>query len=149
MSGDGRSGSASQALAEACAAGLLAKDAASRHLGLTLESVGPGAACVSVTVEPQMLNGLDVCHGGFIFALADTAMAYASNSRNRPALAQTCQVTFLAPARGGDRLTATARETAAAGRTGIHDVEVCNQDGKLLAVFRGQTRTVEGEIVTE
>lgn len=138
-----------QALTEAVAASLMANDAASGHLGLTLDDVSPGAAAMSMTVEPPMLNGLGVCHGGFIFALADTAMAYASNSRNRPALAQTCQVTFLAPARGGDRLTAAAAETATAGRTGIYDVEVRNQDGTLLAVFRGQTRTIEGEIVPQ
>lgn len=136
-----------KALAEAIATALMANDAASGYLGLTLEAVAPGAATMSMTVESELLNGLDVCHGGFIFSLADTAMAYASNAHNRPALAQSCQVSFLAPARRGDRLTAQAKETATAGRTGIYDVEVRNQDGRLIAVFRGQTRTVQGEIV--
>lgn len=136
-----------QELAEAVAARLRPRDAAAGHIGLELQAVAPGAATVAMTVAPHLLNGLDVCHGGFIFALADTAMAYASNARNRPALAQSCQVTFLAPARPGDRLTATATETAQAGRTGIYDVAVRNQDGALIAIFRGQTRTVEGEIV--
>ena len=138
-----------QELAEASAAKLNQRDKAAGHIGLAVEAVAPGAATIAMTVHQDLLNGLDVCHGGFIFALADTAMAYASNSRNRPALAQTCQVTFLLPAKLGDRLTAIARETATAGRTGVYDVDVRNQDGSLIAVFRGQTRTIKGEIVSQ
>ncbi|MCA8927585.1 MAG: hydroxyphenylacetyl-CoA thioesterase PaaI [Alphaproteobacteria bacterium] len=143
------SGRSPQELAEAVAARLRDRDPASGHIGLALVSVGPGTATIAMTVEPHLANGLNVCHGGYIFTLADTAMAYASNASNRPALAQAAHVTFLAPGLVGDRLTAVATETAQAGRNGVYDVEVRNQDGKQIAVFRGQTRTVQGEILTE
>ncbi|HKK29215.1 MAG TPA: hydroxyphenylacetyl-CoA thioesterase PaaI [Alphaproteobacteria bacterium] len=136
-----------QVIAEAVAEALGARDRASRHVGIEIEAVGDGTAAASMVVHENLLNGLEVVHGGYIFTLADTAMAYASNSCNQPALAQTCQVTFLAPGRAGDRLTATAREAGKAGRTGIYDVEVRNQDGLMIALFRGQTRTISGRIV--
>ena len=100
-------------------------------------------------MEDHLVNGLEVCHGGYIFSLADTAMAFASNSANIPNLAQSAQITFLAPARLGDRLTAIATETARAGRNGIYDVAVRNQTGVLIAVFRGQTRAIKGEVAPQ
>ena len=128
-----------QELAERAAAAMLANDRASRHIGIALEEVSPGAATLGMTVADHHLNGLDVCHGGYIFSLADTAMAFASNSYNTPALAQIAQVSFLAPARLGDRLTAIATEAARPGRTGVYDVEVRNQAGAQIALFRGHS----------
>jgi acyl-CoA thioesterase len=133
-----------QTAAEAAAAAMFAADGASREMGMSLDFAGPGAAHLSMTVRPDMIQGLRVCHGGYIFALADSAMAFASNTESEPALAQTCQVTYLAPAKEGDRLTARAQEVTIAGRTKIYDVEVTDQTGRKIAVFRGQTRTVRG-----
>lgn len=133
---------------QAIAAAISEKDRASRLIGIALNSLEVGAAELSMTVCEDHLNGLDVCHGGFIFSLADTAMAFASNSYGHPALAQMAQVTFLAPGRLGDCLTAKATEVALAGRTGIYDIAVRNQDGEMIAVFRGQTRRVKGKSVT-
>ena len=99
-------------------------DAASQGLGMVLEDVGPGMARMSMTVEPRMLNGHGMCHGGFIFALADSAFAFACNSRGPAAVAQTCTITFLtAGPQLGDRLVATARELAVAGRSSLYDVQ--------------------------
>jgi len=135
-----------QATAEAAAAAMSANDCASKHIGIELERIGPGKARMGMTVMAHLVNGLDVCHGGYIFSLADTAMAFASNSHNKPALAQSASITFLTPGRLGDRLTAVANELTVAGRTGVYDVEVRNQEGTLVAVFRGQTRTVQGQV---
>ena len=117
-------------------------DQASQGLGMVLEHVAPGQARLAMTVEPRMLNGHGLCHGGFIFALADSAFAFACNSHGPAAVAQTCTVTFLRPAREGDRLTATAAELAIAGRSGLYDVHVTGPAGP-IAEFRGQSRQVE------
>jgi acyl-CoA thioesterase len=94
-----------------------------------------------------MLNGHATCHGGLIFTLADTAFAYACNASNRATLALTCHVTFIAPARAGDVLHASAREQSRTGRTGVYDVEVRRADGAIVALFRGQAYEVRGAIV--
>ncbi|MGY9054403.1 MAG: hydroxyphenylacetyl-CoA thioesterase PaaI [Alphaproteobacteria bacterium] len=135
-----------QQIADAASGVMLATDRASKHIGMAIDLVEPGRAITSITVEDHLVNGLEVCHGGYIFSLADTAMAFASNSYNNPALAQSAQITFLAPGKPGDRLTATASCAAQAGRTGIWDVDVRNQDGVQIAVFRGQTRVIPGKI---
>ena len=116
-------------------------DAASRGLGMNLEDMGPGQARMAMTVEPRMLNGHGTCHGGFIFALADSAFAFACNSRGQQTVAQTCTITYLRPAHAGERLVATARELALAGRSGLYDVQVAGQGG-VVAEFRGQSRAV-------
>ena len=128
-------------LAEHAAATMWAADAASQGLGMALEDVGPGQARMAMTIEPRMLNGLGACHGGFIFALADSAFAFACNSRGHQAVAQTCTITYLRPARGGERLVATARELALAGRSALYDVQVAGPAG-IVAEFRGQSRQV-------
>jgi acyl-CoA thioesterase len=133
-----------QQLAEAAAAAMWAEDRASQGLGMRLDAVGPGTATLSMTVRPDMVNGLDLCHGGFIFALADSTFAFACNSHNQRAVAQIASITFVAPARGGDRLTARATEVAAFGRSGIYDIRVTDQAGRLIAEFRGHSRTVKG-----
>ncbi len=131
--------------AERSAAAMWATDAASQGLGMVLEDVGPGLARMSMTVEPRMLNGLGSCHGGFIFALADSTFAFACNSRNQRAVAQSCSITYLHPAQLGERLVATAQELAAAGRSALYDVRVQSSE-RVVAEFRGQSRLIGGEV---
>ncbi|WP_436637497.1 hydroxyphenylacetyl-CoA thioesterase PaaI [Microbaculum sp. FT89] len=121
-----------------------AADDASKWLGMSLDDVGPGWARLSFAVEKHHTNGHDICHGGYIFTLADSAFAFACNSYNQRAVAQHNTISFLAPGRLGDRLTAVAREVTLAGRTGVYDATVETQDGTLIAVFRGNSRTVKG-----
>ena len=128
-------------VAEQSAAAMWAADAASQGLGMVIEDIGPGQARLSMPVAAHMLNGHGACHGGFIFALADSAFAFACNSRGEAAVAQTCTITYLRPVRAGDRLVATARELALAGRSGLYDVQVANEAG-VVAEFRGQSRVV-------
>lgn len=102
-----------------------------------------------MTVRDSMLNGHGICHGGFIFSLADTAFAYACNSGNELTVAQHCSIDFLRPARAGEQLTATAREVSRRARSGIYDVAVCGQDGETVALFRGLSRSRPGVPVIE
>ncbi|MCQ4160028.1 hydroxyphenylacetyl-CoA thioesterase PaaI [Roseomonas sp. GC11] len=138
-----------QALAEAAAAAMWEGDAASRHLGMELLRVAPGEAEMRMPIAAFMANGHGTCHGGFLFALADSCFAFACNSSNRRAVAQACDITFLRPARPGDVVTATARRTAEAGRSGVYDVLLRGQDGSILAAFRGQSREIQGTLVPE
>jgi acyl-CoA thioesterase len=126
---------------------MYAADEASRALGMQLDDIGPGRATLTMRVRRDMLNGHRTCHGGFIFSLADSAFAFACNSRNVSTVASGCTIDFLAPAREGDILTATAQERSLAGRTGIYDVTVCNEDGHAVAVFRGRSYRIKGQIV--
>lgn len=119
-----------------------ARDRASQGLGMALEASEAGHARLSMRITEAMVNGHGICHGGFIFTLADSAMAFAANSHGEPAVAQHGAVTFLRPARLGQVLTAIATERARAGRSGIYDVTVAADDGRVLAEFRGQTRTI-------
>ena len=137
------------ALAAAVAESMFARDSASRGLGMQIVRVAPGEARMSMTVRPDMLNGHAICHGGFIFTLADSAFAFACNSYNTITVGQAASVNYVAPAALGDRLTATAREVSRAGRSGIYDVDVTNQDGRLVAHFRGQSRSVRGTHLPE
>lgn len=130
-----------QALAEACAQVLFADDRASQALGMVIESVSPGRATLAMTVREDMTNGHGMCHGGFIFTLADSAFAFACNSHNRATVAQAAKIDFLRPARRGDRLRAEAREISRGGRSGLYDVEVRRDDGELLACFRGNSHS--------
>jgi acyl-CoA thioesterase len=123
------------------AAAMWAGDAASRWLGMALGPVTEGAATLTLTVAPHHLNGHGTCHGGVIFALADSAFAFACNSRGAATVAMHCLVTFLAPAREGDALTAIARETHLEGRNGVYDVEVTGSSGP-IAQFRGMSRAL-------
>ena len=131
--------------AEHSAAAMWASDTASRGLGMVLEEVRPGSARLSMEVQSTMLNGHGMCHGGFIFALADSAFAFACNSRNQRAVAQSCSITYLNPAQAGDRLVATAEELALAGRSGLYDVRVEAADC-VVAEFRGQSRMIGGTV---
>lgn len=140
-------GEEGQALAEACAGAMWADDRASLGLGMELDQIGPGRARMSMRVGDAMVNGLGICHGGFIFTLADSAMAYASNSHGEPAVAQQATIAFLRPARRGDLLTAEATERVVEGRTGLYDVRVTAEDGAVLAEFRGHSRTLGTKIL--
>jgi acyl-CoA thioesterase len=119
-----------------------AEDRASRELGMRLDDVAPGRARLSMTVTAAMANGHGICHGGFIFALADSAAAFAANSRGEPAVAQHAAITFVRPGRVGEVLVADAVERMHAGRSGMYDVRVATADGELVAEFRGHTRTI-------
>jgi acyl-CoA thioesterase len=135
------------ALARACADAMWAEDAASRGLGMRLVSVAPGRAELAMTVTDRMVNGHKNCHGGFIFTLADSAFAFASNTYDQRTVAQHCAVTFVAPGRLGDELTARAIEKQRSGRSGIYDITVTRQDGSVIAEFRGHSRTIEGSLL--
>ena len=132
------------AFAAKVADALFARDMTAQRLGMALEAVTMGAATLSMTVTEDMLNGHGVAHGGYIFTLADTAFAYACNGENVATLAQHCQITFVAPGKQDERLTATATELSKTGRSGLYDVEVRGSDGRLVAAFRGASRTVGG-----
>jgi acyl-CoA thioesterase len=126
---------------------MLQHDRASKHLGIKIESVDEGVAVLSMTVRDDMLNGLDILHGGFTFSLADSAFAFACNSRNRKTVALNCTINFVAAAKVGDTLTATAREVSLSGRTGVYDVSVKNQKGELVAEFRGTSYGTSSNVV--
>ncbi|MEO0939427.1 MAG: hydroxyphenylacetyl-CoA thioesterase PaaI [Pseudomonadota bacterium] len=121
-----------------------AQDAASQGLGMALTYVGPGTATLTMPVRRDMLNGHGICHGGFIFTLADSAFAFACNSYNRLAVAQSNSITYLTPGQPGDTLTAVATEVARAGRSGTYDVTVTGADGTQVALFRGLSRIISG-----
>jgi acyl-CoA thioesterase len=137
------------ALARACADAMWVDDSASKGLGMRLEDVGPGRARLSLVVTEAMVNGHGICHGGFIFALADSAMAFACNSHGEHAVTQQCAIAFLRPGRRGEALTADAVERTRSGRSGIYDVRVCDADGATVAEFRGHSRTTGGRFFAE
>ncbi len=130
--------------AERSALAMWRGDDASRDTGIAVMRVAPGTAVASMVVQQRHLNGHAMCHGGVIFTLADTAFAYACNSYNRIAVAQHNSITYLSPGRLGETLTATANEVALAGRSGIYDVAVTGQDGRMVAQFRGLSRIIKG-----
>ena len=136
-----------QELAQAVGAVMYAGDAASQGLDMKVEEMAPGYARLTMRVRPDMLNGHKTCHGGFIFALADSAFAFSCNSRNVSTVASGCTIDFLAPGFEGDLLTAVAQERSLAGRTGVYDVTVTNQDGRNVAIFRGRSYRIKGQIV--
>ena len=138
---------AAQALAEATAQAMFARDTATRSLGMEIVRMGPGTAQLTMRVRSDMLNGHQTCHGGFIFALADSAFAFACNSHNRNTVASGCSIDYLAPGREDDVLTADAIERSRAGRTGVYDITVTNQDGVQIAFFRGRSYQISGEVI--
>lgn len=133
-----------QARAEKCAALMWAKDAASQALGMEIIAIGAGTAALSMQVRDDMANGLGICHGGMIFTLADSALAFACNTYNTLVVAQQLQITYLTPAKTGEMLTATAVEAARTGRSGTYDVVVTGEAGQKIALFRGLVRSVKG-----
>ncbi|TVO58574.1 hydroxyphenylacetyl-CoA thioesterase PaaI [Denitromonas halophila] len=136
-----------QQIAEQVRDTMFANDQASRGLGMTFVEVGPGRATLTMTVRADMLNGFAIIHGGFVTTLADSAFAFACNSYNEQTVASGISVDFIAPAREGDVLTATAREVALSGRTGVYDITVTNQHGATIAVMRGKSYRLKGRAV--
>jgi acyl-CoA thioesterase len=136
-------------LAEAAARAMFAQDRASQSLGMRIVEARPGSARLTMLVRDDMVNGHQICHGGLIFALADSAFAFACNSYNAVAVASAATIEFLLPARQGDELTASAEERSRAKRTGLYDVAVHNQRGECIALFRGRSLVLGGSVVPE
>ena len=134
-----------QQLAEQVRALMFENDRATRALGMQVTAIGPGRATLTMPVRADMLNGHATCHGGMITTLADSAFAFACNAGNELTVASGVTIDFVAPGREGDLLTATAQEVQQAGRTGVYDVNVHNQRGELVAVFRGRSYRMKGK----
>jgi len=126
---------------------MYAADRASQHLGMTIEDVAPGRATLRMPVTDTMINGHDICHGGYVVLLADSAFAFACNTYNQRTVAQGLDVTFLRAVRLGEVLVAVATERARQGRTGIYDVTVSREGGDVVAEFRGRSRMIDGTLV--
>ncbi|ROZ79882.1 hydroxyphenylacetyl-CoA thioesterase PaaI [Ramlibacter sp. WS9] len=127
---------------------MFAADRASRDfMGMELVSCEPGRAVLRMTVRESMLNGHDICHGGLIFTLADSTFAFACNSRNNVTVAAGCSIEFLKPVQRGDVLTCEGIEKTLQGRHGIYDMTVTNQAGETVAMFRGKSTQIKGNVV--
>ena len=138
-----------QQIAQATRDAMWANDRASKMLGMQVLTVGPGTAKLSMTVREDMLNGHDLCHGGLVSTLADSAFAFACNAYNEVTVASGFDVNLLAAARLGDVLTARASEVSKSGRTGVYDIDVSNQRGEAVAAFRGRSYTIKGKPLVE
>ncbi|WP_414729901.1 hydroxyphenylacetyl-CoA thioesterase PaaI [Zhongshania aliphaticivorans] len=138
-----------QLLAESCAERMYERDVATRSLGIVIDAVMPGEAVLSMLVSDVMIQGHGSCHGGYIFTLADSAFAIACNTYNTVTVGQACTIDYIAPAKLGDRLNATAKELSRGKRTGVYDVSIVNQRDKLLATFRGRSYQVQGVLMDE
>jgi phenylacetic acid degradation protein PaaD len=128
-------------LASASAGAMFADDLASQQAGIEVRDIAPGRASATMTVSERMINGHEICHGGYIFMLADTAFALACNTYGVPTVAQACDIVFIKPARLGDDLVATATERHRFGRNGIYDVTVLDGND-IVAEFRGRSRAI-------
>lgn len=127
---------------------MFAVDRASKTtMGMELISCEPGRAVMRMTVDERHLNGHQICHGGFIFTLADSTFAFACNSHNKNAVAAGCSIEFLKPGRLGDVLTCVGVEQTLSGRHGIYDMKVSNQDGDVIALFRGKSAQIPGTVI--
>ena len=133
-------------LARACADAMWKEDGASQGLGMEILEVKAGQAVLAMTIQPHMVNGHGIAHGGFIFTLADLAFAFACNSHNQRTVAAQCNISFIRPGKLGDTLVAAAREISRTGRSGIYDVRV-TVDDTVVAELRGHSRTIGGALV--
>ncbi|HKX99472.1 MAG TPA: hydroxyphenylacetyl-CoA thioesterase PaaI [Steroidobacteraceae bacterium] len=138
-----------QRTAERAVEALWRGDAASRWLGMIIESCAPGRATVTMRIRADMVNGHGICHGGLIFALADSAFAFACNSHGDNTVAAGASIDFLAPGREGDVLRAVAFERWRAGRSGLYEIEVRNQRDEMVALFRGRSHQVAGRLIDD
>lgn len=128
---------------------MFAADRASKDLlGMELVCCEPGRAVMRMTVREPMLNGHEICHGGLIFTLADSTFAYACNSRNMNTVAAGCSIEFLRSAKAGDVLTCEGVERVLQGRHGIYDMSVTNQAGEVVAMFRGKSTQIKGNVIS-
>ncbi len=138
-----------QRLAERCAEVMFSNDALTRQLGMQLVRVSPGRAEMTMPVAEWMLNGHRTCHGGMIFSLADSAFAFACNNENETTVAAGCSIDYVSPGRLDDLLTARAEKVWHKGRSGVYDVRVENQQGELIALFRGRSAKIRGTVLGE
>jgi len=136
-------------LAEKCAGAMWPNDRASHSMDIELKSVDEGRAVMTMEVKEYMLNGYSLCHGGYIFSLADSTFAYATNSQNRAAVASGCSIDFLQPAYLGETLTARAEMLHQSARTGLYDVIVSNAGGDVVARFRGRSTYINRTVMPE
>jgi acyl-CoA thioesterase len=136
-----------QALADAVTQAMWSRDRTTQGLGMEILRVKPGYALIAMAVRGDMVNGHHMCHGGFMFTLADSAFAYACNSYNQNTVASSCNIDFLAPAHEGDVLEAEAVERSLSGRTGVYDITVRTRSGKTVALFRGKSYRIKGEVI--
>jgi len=134
-------------LAEKTAEAMFRRDAASHLIGVRLIEVRPGYSRLAMVVRADMVNGHQICHGGYLFTLADSAFAYACNSYNLNTVASACQIDFLAQANEGEELEAECEERSLSGRTGVYDTTVRNRAGKVVALFRGKSYRISGEVI--
>jgi acyl-CoA thioesterase len=137
-----------QSVAAAAAHAMYAQDHVSQGLGMRVLEIRPGYARLSMRVREDMVNGHRICHGGLIFTLADSAFAFACNSYDSMTVAASATVEFLLPGRRGDELTAIAQERSRSRRTGIYDVDVRNQQGDCVALFRGRSHEIGGSVIS-
>ena len=139
-----------KALAQKVAESMFAVDTATKDtMGMTILACEPGRAVLRMTVRELHLNGHQICHGGFIFTLADSTFAFACNSYNKAAVAAGCSIEFLKPAKLGDVLTCEGVEQTLSGRHGIYDMRVTNQLGETIAMFRGKSAQIQGTVIPE
>ena len=138
-----------QEIADRSAEAMWSSDTAVKALGIEIGGIAPGRAELTMQVRPEMVNGHDIAHGGYVFLLADTAFAVACNSYGQSTVAAGCDIAFVGPVHAGDRLTAEARETHRGGRSGIYDVSVRREDGTVVAELRGRSRTIKGTLVPQ
>jgi acyl-CoA thioesterase len=136
-------------LAQRAAEAMYARDVASQGLGMVIEEIRPGYARLRMEIRPDMLNGHATCHGGYVFALADSAFAFACNSHNRATVASGAAIEFLAAVRAGEVLVAEAVEQALGGRLGVYDVVVRRADGEQVALFRGRSYALKTPVIPE
>ncbi len=136
------------AIAKQCRDTMYAADVAVRALDIKVEVTGAGRAEAELEIRSEMLNGHEVCHGGYLFTLADTAFAYACNSYNLVTFAAGASIEFVRPAKLGDQIVAVATERHRGGRTGIYDVVLSNQDGAEVAIFRGRSHSTRDTLFT-
>jgi acyl-CoA thioesterase len=136
------------ALAQQVAQSMFAVDTATKDtMGIEILVCEPGRAVLRMPVQPLHLNGHQICHGGFIFTLADSTFAFACNSYNKAAVAAGCSIEFLKPAKLGDVLTCEGVEQTLSGRHGIYDMRVTNQHGDTIALFRGKSAQIQGTVI--
>lgn len=135
--------------AERAAAALFARDRASQALGMRITGIAPGWARVVMRVRADMVNGHGVCHGGMVFALGDSAFAFACNSHNEATVAAAAAIDYLAAAREGDELTAEAAQLWRTRRNGLYEIVISNQRGERIALFRGRSYRIDGQVAGE
>lgn len=138
-----------QNLAEQICARLYQQDRASQALGMRISQIFPGTVTLEMRVRQDMINGMKICHGGIISALADTALAFSCNNRNTLSVVSSFTIEFIVPAYQDDMLSASAKSIAQTGRTALYDVHVHNQHGQLVAILRGRVQSLIGKTVLE